>query len=485
MGYSAATQQILDLEKVARALEPDAATRSFLGGAALDYSETFLEGLSGAPAFRFTEDNGSGLYQSPITDQPRSMEDLLDLLAKHVDSLGVNSPSAGNFGYIPGGPLFHSALGDFLAAISNRYSGHFYGSPGAVRMENMLLEWMAQVVGYPSQAAGNLTSGGSLANLIAIVTAREAFELKAANYHKSVVYLTEQVHHSVNKGLHIAGLSASVHRIIPTDQNYRMDAGKLDTAISQDLQDGLQPWMVIASAGTTNTGSVDPLAEIGDIARHHQAWYHIDGAYGGFFNLCEPGKKILHGMHKSDSLTLDPHKGLFLPYGSGAVLVKEASRLLAAFSFQAPYAQDASEHRQELSPSDLSPELTKHFRGLRLWLPLMLVGTRPFEAALEEKILLARYFHERLGAIEGFEPGPAPDLSIATFRYIPKQGSKNDFNRRLIQAIQDDGRIFLSSTTLNGKFVIRLAVLGIRTHLDTIDQTIAILQEKVKTIQAQ
>jgi glutamate/tyrosine decarboxylase-like PLP-dependent enzyme len=319
--------------------------------------------------------------------------------------------------------------------------------------------------------------------LIAIIAAREAFELKAANYHKSVIYLTEQAHHSVNKGLHIAGLIDAVHRQIPTDENYRMDAGKLEQAISQDKQDGLHPWLVIASAGTTNTGSVDPLAEIGDITRHHQLWYHIDGAYGGFFNLCEPGKKTLKGIHTSDSITLDPHKSLFLPFGTGAVLVREAQRLLDAFSFQAAYAQDAAEHRQELSPSELSPELTRHFRGLRLWLPLMLVGTRPFESALEEKILLARYFHERLLTLEGFEPGPAPDLSIVTFRYIPDKGSENDFNRHLIKAIQDDGRIFLSSTTLDGKFVIRLAVLGVRTHLDTIDQTIDMLQEIVKTIQ--
>jgi aromatic-L-amino-acid decarboxylase len=482
MGNSASVQRIIDLEKVTSVLEPDTAQRSFLGGAALDYAEKFLEGLPDAPSFYLNENSRSGLYQFPITDQPRSLEDVLNILGDHVDSQGTNTPSAGYMGYIPGGPIFHSALGDFLAAISNRYAGHFYGSPGAVRMENMLLKWMSEIVGYPSEAAGNLTSGGSLANLIAIVTAREAYQLMPANYQKIVVYLTEQAHHSVNKGLYIAGLSEVVHRMIPTDQNYRMDAGELESAISQDERQGLKPWLVIASAGTTNTGSVDPLGKIGEIAKHHQLWYHVDGAYGGFFNLCEPGRKILHGIHASDSLTLDPHKGLFLPFGTGAILVKDAQQLINAFSFQAAYAQDAVEHTQELSPSDLSPELTKHFRGLRLWLPLMLVGTRPFESALEEKLLLARYFYDRLQAVEGFELGPAPDLSIVTFRYLPKHGSENDFNRRLIQAIQDDGRIFLSSTNLNGKFVIRLAVLGIRTHLDTIDQAIEILQETVKTV---
>jgi glutamate/tyrosine decarboxylase-like PLP-dependent enzyme len=350
-------------------------------------------------------------------------------------------------------------------------------------MENLLLHWMADVVGYPPQAAGILTSGDSIAQLIAFVTARESFGLGSKAITNSVVYLTEQAHHSVNKGLHIAGLKDLVRRVIPTDQNYRMVASELEKTIRLDKQAGLQPWLVIATAGTTNTGAVDPLGEIGSIAKHHQIWYHIDGAYGAFFALCELGKRILHGMQQSDSLILDPHKGLFLPYGCGAVLVKDAHLLKNAFSFQASYTQDAVQHVEELSPSDLSPELTKHSRGLRLWLPLMLLGTRPFEATLEEKILLARYFHDCLQSINGFEVGPPPDLSIATFRYIPKSGDVNEFNQQMIKAIQDEGRIFLSSTTLEGKFVLRLAVLGVRTHLDTIDLAIDLLKKTAKTIQ--
>ena len=251
--------------------------------------------------------------------------------------------------YIPGGPLYHSAIGDYLAAVTNRYSGHFYGSPGAVRMENMLLGWMAEMVGYPPQAAGNLTSGGSIAQLIAFVTAREAFGLQNEDVNQSVVYLTEQSHHSVIKELHITGMGNSIRRVIPTDQNYRMVAGDLEKAIRKDKKGGLLPWLVVATAGTTNTGAVDPLQEIGSTAKQYQAWFHIDGAYGAFFILCESGKRILQGMQDSDSLILDPHKGLFLPYGSGAVLVKDARQLKDAFTFQAIYTQDAAALTGELS----------------------------------------------------------------------------------------------------------------------------------------
>lgn len=483
MENSGNLRRIRELENIAKPLEPDATQRSSLGGAALEYSEKFLESLSEAPAFRLTEENGLDLYRYPIVDHSRTIKEILNVLSENVDSLGVNTPSPGHMGYIPGGPIYHSALGDYLAAISNRYSGSYYGSPGAVRMENMLLRWMSKVVGFPSQAAGNLTSGGSLAHLIAFVTARESCGLQTKDIERSVVYLTEQAHHSVIKGLYIAGLKDCVQRVIPTDGNYRMIANKLEEAIAKDKQDSLNPWLVVGNAGTTNTGSVDPLAEIANIAENNQIWYHIDGAYGAFFALCDSGKRILQGMNQADSLILDPHKGLFLPFGTGAVLVKEGQRLKDAFAFQAVYAQDAAQLTEELSPSDLSPELTKHFRGLRLWLPLMLVGTQPFEAALEEKMLLARYFHRRLQMIDGFEVGPSPDLSIFTFRYIPKAGNVNEFNRRLIHTIQEDGRIFLSSTTLNGKFVIRIAILGVRTHLDTVDMGIETLKSSAEILQ--
>jgi glutamate/tyrosine decarboxylase-like PLP-dependent enzyme len=317
------------------------------------------------------------------------------------------------------------------------------------------------------------------------VTARETFRLKTKDIEQSVVYLTEQTHHSVVKGLHIAGLKECIQRVIPTDGNYRMVVSKLEEAIASDKRNSLNPWLVVGNAGTTNTGAVDPLEKIAEIAKNSQIWYHIDGAYGAFFAICELGKKILHGMDQADSLILDPHKGLFLPYGTGAVLVREGHRLKDAFAYQAAYIQDAAQHTEELSPSELSPELTKHFRGLRLWLPLMLVGTQPFKAALEEKILLARYFHRRLQAIDGFEVGPAPDLSIFTFRYIPKTGNVDKFNQQLVRSIQEDGRIFLSSTTLDGKFVIRITILAIRTHLDTVDMAIELLKSSVSKLMNQ
>jgi glutamate/tyrosine decarboxylase-like PLP-dependent enzyme len=476
--------QIKVLEAKARELEPNRKLRDRINEAVLDYSNDFLDRIYELPAYVTTEDKGVGLYDSPITDEPIGIERALALLRQHVDRPGLNPASGGHIAYIPGGGIFTSAPADYLAAVTNRYAGVFYGSPGAVRMENMLLRWMADMVGYPESALGSIASGGSIANLTGIVTARDAHGLEARNFDRAVVYMTRQVHHCVGKALRIAGLGSCVKRWVDLDDGYRMRADALEQAIEKDKKDGLIPWLVIASAGTTDTGVVDPLETVGEIAEANGLWYHIDGAYGAFFALCEGGQKLLAGMDRSDSIVMDPHKGLFLPYGSGAVLVKEGQKLFDAHFYTANYMQDAMSSREELSPADLSPELTKHFRGLRLWLPLMLHGVAPFRAALEEKLLLARYFRQELLKVEGFEVGPEPDLSVVTFRYLPRAGDPNRFNRRIIEEVQRDGRVFLSSTMLEDRFILRLAVLAFRTHLDTIDLTLEILKQKVKDLES-
>ncbi len=478
-----ALDKIKQLERTARKLEPTRAEFDSLLDSVGRYTGAFLDEIYDIPAFVTSEDQGKFLYDSPISEDPIDIDHAIQLIKDNVDRPGLNPASGGHLGYIPGGGIVHSAFGDFLAAITNRYAGVFYAGPGAVRMENMLLQWMAEIIGYPKDSVGNLTSGGSVANLIGVVTARDAHNLKARDYEKSVVYLTEQVHHSVDKSLRIAGLNDCIKRYIPLDDKYRMRADDLERAILDDKQSGLNPWLLIASAGTTDTGAVDPLAEIGEIAKRNHLWYHIDGAYGAFFILCEEGKKLVRGMETSDSIVIDPHKGLFLPYGSGAVLVKDRQKLLDAHYYMPNYLQDTLGARDELSPADLSPELTKHFRGLRLWLPLKLLGLTPFRAALEEKLWLARYFYEKLQAIDGFELGPYPDLTVVTYRYIPKEGDANEFNHRLIREVQKDGRVFISSTTIDGKFTLRLAVLAFRTHLETIEQTLGILQEKVRYLE--
>ena len=476
------TNKIRKLQNLSSLLEPDKEKRFELLTNVMKYSDDFLQNVSTLPAYQITEDKGIGIYDSPIQDESIPVEELLQILKINVDTPGLNPASGGHLGYIPGGGIFYSALGDYLAAVTNRYSGVFFASPGAVRMENMLTDWMGKIIGYPSTAGGNLTSGGSIANLTGIVTARDAHGIKGKDFEKTVVYLSEQVHHSVDKALRISGVDECIKRYIPLDDKYRMIAPLLEKQIVEDKKAGLNPWLVIASAGTTNTGSVDPITDISSIAQRYKLWLHIDAAYGGFFVLCDSGKSILKGLDQSDSIVMDPHKGLFLPYGTGAVLIKDKMSMLKSHYYEADYMQDALDPANEVAPADLSPELSKHFRGLRMWLPLKLAGVGSFKAALEEKILLARYFYERLSIVDGFELGPYPDLSVVTYRYKPEHGDINSFNKKLVNEVQKDGRVFISSTMLNGNFTLRLAVLAFRTHLETVDTLLEVLKEKTELL---
>ena len=250
--------------------------------------------------------------------------------------------------------------------------------------------------------------------------------------------------------------------------------------IEKDKAAGLNPFLLVASAGTTDVGAIDPLPELGAIAKDHGLWYHIDAAYGGFFILTEEGKSKLKGLDLADSLIIDPHKGLFLPYGLGVVLVRNVEHLKHAHRFDAHYMQDAFREPEEYSPAELSPELTKHFRGLRLWLPLKLHGVAPFRACLEEKLLLAKYFHAEVQKL-GFESKLEPELSVVTYRYVPEAGDANEFNKKLLEAVVADGRIFISSTMLNGEFTLRFACLAFRTHLKTVDTLLEVLANFVGT----
>jgi glutamate/tyrosine decarboxylase-like PLP-dependent enzyme len=261
-----------------------------------------------------------------------------------------------------------------------------------------------------------------------------------------------------------------------------MSVDALEQALEQDRRDGVRPWMVVASAGTVDTGSVDPLSEIADLCRRYGTWFHVDGAYGGLFALNDEGKAKLRGIEQADSVALDPHKTLFLPYGTGAALVRDGQQLLDAFSASADYIKPFSETDVGPSPADLSPELTRHFRAMRLWLPLQIAGVAAFRAAQSEKLALARYFHSRLSELEGWDAGPEPDLSVVAFRYLPKSGDVDDFNERLIKHVQDEGRVMLSGTRIDGKFYLRCAILCFRTHLEHVDEAVGAVLRGVEVL---
>ncbi len=469
--------QLHQYEAISNELEPTEAQRNEYNLQIQNYANQFINTIHDRNAFG----NGKLTPGSlAIGKTKRTLAELLELYTKEVTVHGINPASGGHIGYIPGGGIFASAIADYLADVTNEYAGMYYASPGAVTIENEVIDWLKQVFHFPTSSVGNLTSGGSIANLIALTAARDAHQIKGEKINRSVIYLSEQVHHCIHKAIRIIGLEDVIIRTLPLDAFHRIDPIKLEAEINTDKKAGLNPFCLIASAGTTDTGAIDPLEKMGELASKHGLWYHIDAAYGGFFILTETKKHLFKGIELADSLVIDPHKGMFLPYGTGAVLVKNKEAVFHSNHYVANYMQDAFEEEFPINPADVSPELTKHFRGLRMWLPLQLHGIKPFIACLEEKLILTQYFRQQLIEL-GFQVGPEPDLSVSYFWY-PSTTDQNIFNKKLMDLIHQDGRVFLSSTVINGKFVIRMAILSFRTKKKTIDKAIEMVKDALNKI---
>lgn len=348
--------KIKDLEAISRGLETTNQQRKTWNKATTAFADEFLNTIRDNKTFYTDRGKSKAINDFGIPDAPRSIDELLALFKEEVTQVALNAASGGHMGYIPGGGVFPTALGDYLAAVTNEYAGIFFASPGAVRMENLLIRWMCNLMGYPEHSLGNLTSGGSIANLIAIATARDTQEIRAASIPTSVIYLTQQVHHSIQKAIRIAGLGECQMRYVKTNDYFQMDIEDLLRTIQKDKEAGLRPFLLVGSIGTTDTGAVDPISGLADIAEQEQMWFHIDAAYGGFFILADEVKKEFKGVERSDSVTIDPHKGLFLSYGTGAVLIKNVKALQNTHYYKANYMQDAIVELSEPNPADLSPE---------------------------------------------------------------------------------------------------------------------------------
>ena len=450
-------------------LEPDAAEMRAMAKAALSFVEDFITGLPDAPAV----DLEGALEEArrlaePAPQEGAPLEPLLDVVARGA-AKAFNTTGPGYLAYIPGGGLFAAALGEFLAAAINRYVGVWNAAPILAQLEWTVVRWLCDLFGYPPEARGVLTSGGSLSNFSGIVAAREA--LLGEDLGSGVLYVTEQTHASVAKSARLAGIRRENIRPVATDAALRMDPRALEEAVARDRRAGRRPFCVVPSAGTTNTGAVDPLAEVIGVTHREGLWAHVDAAYGGAFYMTDRGRRLFRGIEEADSITLDPHKAMFLPYGTGALLVREGRRLREAHEVGADYLQDLGTEEEIPNFTDYSPELSRSFRGLAVWLPVKLHGLGAFRAALDEKLDLARYLYDRLRESEHLDVPWEPELTVVAFRH---RGG-NDLDPRLLELINGSRRVFLSSTMLDGRFTIRACIVSHRTHRDRIEEAAEII----------
>jgi aromatic-L-amino-acid/L-tryptophan decarboxylase len=409
-----------------------------------------------------------------------TLDEILDELFAEVFPNALPTAHPGFMAYIPGGGIVHAGIADLITKITNRYVGIDATAPLLSQIETDVLKWFCEMVGYDDHSAGTLTSGGSIANLTAVICART--KTMGDDFSNGVVYASNFVHHSMWKAFHAAGVNPRRIRAIDVDEQFRLDVDKLALQMRQDIEQGLKPMMVVATAGSTNTGTIDSLNEIADLCEAYSAWYHVDAAYGGFFCFTEYGRAKLAGIQRADSITLDPHKGLFLPYGTGAILVKNSEDLKNTFSHQADYIPEKASEQVLWDFSELSLELTRPSRGLAIWLPFKMHGVQAFRTTLQEKLDLAQYFCEQLRMDSCWKIVATPELSLTVFKYSNSQLSKNELNiinRQIIESINSKGRVNLSGTSIAGEFVIRTCVLSFRTHQLQLDQLLEDLAEQL------
>lgn len=400
-----------------------------------------------------------------IPEKGRLPEEVVKEMTEQIYSYGYSSEHPRFLGFVPSTASKLSWLGDIMTSAFNRHAGSMANFPAGCTIENELLDWLCKKAGFSAKAGGLFVSGGSMANLTALTIARDRI-LDEEHWHLGCAYVSEQTHSSVAKGLHIIGVSDSRIRKISVDKDFRMDVRHLEQAILEDLERGFSPFAVIASAGTTNTGSVDPFEEISAICKKHHIWMHVDGAFGASVLLCRQHRHLLKGIGLADSLSWDAHKWLFQTFGCGMVLVNDKADMVQTFHAHPEYLRDVDTDEEYLNPWNLGIELTRPARGLKLWLTLQVMGSDAVSDAISHGFHLAESAQEELLKTPDIEILSPARMSTLNFRYNPKglaEAQKDELNLKISQEIIASGYAGVFTTELNGHKVLRICAI----HPDT------------------
>ena len=397
------------------------------------------------------------------------------------------------FGYIasPSTPI--GAYGDLIASALNANITSWRSGPAGTELERMVVRWLGSLIGYDQQAKGLLTSGGSMANMIALLIANRR-KAGADASRKGLwssgppmtIYASEEVHMSIPKAADILGFGRDQVRIITCDERQRMRVDVLRQRIEADLREGLRPFCVVGSAGTVNTGVVDPLNEIANVATEFGLWFHVDGAYGAPGVLDRGKRDLFAGLERADSISLDPHKWLYVPVDAGCLLFRDAESAMGAFSTEdADYIKTHGYSDEEAFAFwDYGVELSRRFRALKVWLTLQYYGTRRIAEAIAEDISLTAYLGELVSNADDFELLAPVELSICCFRYVPRTGMSdaelNQLNERIMALVQKGGRAYVSNATVNGRFALRACITNFRTTKADIDATVEAIRDAAR-----
>jgi glutamate/tyrosine decarboxylase-like PLP-dependent enzyme len=450
-------------------LDLDQATMRRLGHRVADIVADHLGTLRTQPVITgLGRRDTDAMLRLPAPRDGVDFETLMDVLRRDVFAYHAREPHPGFLAYVPSCPTFPAVLGDWLATGFNFFAGVWPVASGPNGIEVAVLEWFREWIGMPEGTSGLLTSGGSGANLTAVIAARHAaVGDDGARLARLTMYASDQAHSSMRRAGWIAGIPREQIRSVPTDDELRLRPDALATMIGADRAAGLTPFLVVANGGTTNTGAVDPLHALADLCEREALWLHVDAAYGGFGVLTARGRDALDGLGRADSVTLDPHKWLFVPFECGCLLAREPRRLADVFRIYPEYLRDAESSGTEINFADYGEQLTRYSRALKVWLSVSYFGTDAIAGAIDQGMELAALAQELVEATPNLELLSAARFGICCFRAHPDGvddlGALDELNERILAAVNADGRYFISSTRLRGAYSLRICVLGYRT----------------------
>ena len=455
------------------------------GQATLDLWADYLRALPELPVSHAqTPAEVRAALSRPVPGEPLEQEALIALLRELVFERGTQTGSGGWMAYISGAGTVPGGPAALIAAGINQNLGGWPLGPGATEIETQVLGWFAERLGLPGASSGAFVTGGATANLLALTVARDAragWDVRRkgmAAGQQLAVYASEEVHETIDRAADLLGLGSEAVRRIPIDARFRLRPDAVATAISSDIDAGVRPLCVVGTAGTTEVGAIDPLAELADVAAEYGCWFHVDAAYGGPAAMVHELKPMFAGIERADSVTCDPHKWMNTPISSSLVLFRDPARHLAAFTLRPDYAQlDAELEQDMVLRYQWTPQFTRPFDALPVWVSLLAHGWHAYAQRIAHDVELARWLQHLVIEHDELEPMTDPELSIVCFRYVPADlrddpsadAYLDELNEQVVYAVQRSGRAYPSNAVLGGRYAIRACLIGYRTEADHVE----------------
>lgn len=425
-------------------------------------------------------------FDENLPEAETSVDTLLEKIRTDVIASATMNIGPRYFGYITGGGNQVAIMGDLISSALNQNNLKWHSSPISTEMEKLVIRWVSQFIGYPDQAAGAILDGGSTANFNCLAVARKNMADKSVaedgmyGQKPMTIYVSEEGHSSFDKAVDMLGIGKKYLRKIPVNDQFQIDTKKLEEKIVQDKSAGLNPICVIGIAGTTNTGAIDDLENLAEVAKKHGLWYHVDAAYGGPAAAVDSVRSQFSGVEKADSVVINPHKWLYVPFEAACILVKEPEKLRRTFSHLPDYLKSDNKDDGRTDMMEYQLPLTKSFKSLKVWMTLKAYGAKRLRETIQEDIDKAAHLVDLINDSEDMELlAPAP-LSIVCFRYAPKHLDEDQIekvNQQLISEIEEDGRIFLTGTCLHGKTALRICIINPRTTREDVDAILDVVRD--------